>query len=134
MPRYFRITSAQFGPSLLGLPISARLVRRLEVHPAGAGGIYVTSVQTSNAMLEVHLIIRDISAAENLTPGQDGDLMLTVAPAAAGQASRELTVSRAVLIAVELSYQQSHLAEATLKFLAEADTGEDSPFAAEDSQ
>ncbi len=134
MGRYLQIISAQFAQAPLPLPVSARVVRRVEVHPAAGCDSYVTSVQTSAGAVEIHLRIRDTAAAENLTPGQDGELKLTVAATDAGRAAREITVSAAVLTAVELSYRQTDPAEATLRFLAQADDGGQSPFAAEDEQ
>ncbi len=49
-----------------------------------------------------------------------------------GAAPRRIVLTGAVLTAVELTYEQSSMATATLRFVAEATDGQQEPFLAED--
>jgi len=82
----------------------------------------------------VEVRLRDTAAAEALSLGQQANLSFTVAAADSASASRTVTVSGAVLMAVELAYEQATLATATLRFVAEAPDGITDPFSAEESQ
>lgn len=132
--RYQRITAVTFGALELPLPMSVRLYRSAEPQLArGDGDLFATSVQLSSPQITAEVRIRGTAVAETLSLGQCGSLTFTVAPAQSGQASRTVTLGGAVLTAVELAYEQTAMAAATLRFAAEATDGAD-PFHAEESQ
>jgi hypothetical protein len=130
--RYVCIKSLVFDDSPLPLPLSVRLSRQGQTSPAGGDGdLFATSVQIARPVLAVEVRIRDTSASENLTLGRRGTLSFVVA-AASGAGSRRVTITGAVLAAVELSYEQIAPAVATLRFVAEADDGLTDPMAAQE--
>jgi len=131
--RYLSIKTASFAGAPLPLPVSLRLSRSAEPQPAaGDGDVYTTSVELGTRRLTAELAIRDTAAAEALSLGQAGDLACTIASTKSGSADRSITLTGAVLAAIELSYQQSAMATATLRFVAEAGDGGQDPFSAED--
>jgi hypothetical protein len=133
MARTTRIESVAFGAAPLPLPVSVRLSRRAEPRPAIADeDAFAASVELGPPVLSAEVRLRDTSAAEGLSLGQQDDLTFTVQSAEAGTAGRNVTLSGAVLVAVELSYEQTDVAAATLRFVAESATGSD-PFAAGDA-
>lgn len=133
MNRYVCIKNLTFDGASLPLPLSVRLSRQGLALPAGGDGeLFATSVQIARPALTVEVRIRDTSAAEDLSLGQQGTLAFTVA-AATGQGGRQITISGAVLTGVEMSYEQIAPAVATLRFTAEADDGLVDPLWAEES-
>lgn len=135
MDRYVRIESATFGQTELPLPVSVRLSRHAEAKTSGGDNdLFVTSVQLAQPVIAAEVRIRGTAAAEGLSLGTKETLSFTVGPTRHGQAARTITLSGAVLQAVELTYEQAAIAVATLRFVAEADTGTTDPFSAEDSQ
>jgi hypothetical protein len=133
MKRYSRILSAALDAAELPLPVSFRVSRSLEASPAaGDADAFVSSVQASRGSLVAELRMRDTSAAENLPLGQSGTLTVRLAPAGADHAGRTVTLRGAVLTGVDLAYDQSAMASATLRFTVESPDGEN-PFAAEDA-
>ena len=135
MERYCGIQSAAFGETTLGLPLGLRLRRRADALPAaGDADAFVTSVQLSRPALSAELRLRDTAAAEALALGAVGELVIELAPTRADQPGRTLTFARAVLTGIELEYQQTVPATATLLFQAEADAGDEDPFTSEETQ
>jgi len=135
MSRYAGIQAASFGSTALPLPISVRLVRRAEpIHASGENDGFETSIQLGPTSLIAELRIRGTAAAEGLTVGSKQTLSVTIAPSAATQAARIVTLAGAVLLAVELTYEQGKPASATLRFAAEAASGTVDPFSAEDAE
>jgi len=132
MGRYTDIHSVSFAGSVLPLPLSARIVRKVEISPAGGEEAFATSVQTAEAAVTAEVRIRDTAAAEALSLGEQGELVLTIGASESGQAGRAVTLAGAVLSAVELAYEQSSMASAVLRFVAEAAGGGSDPFSAED--
>lgn len=134
MPRYTRIRSVSFDSTPLALPVSLRLSRRCEPQTAGGDDdTFVTSVQTTQPMLTAELRTRDTATAENLSLGRRGELSFTVQAAEQGGAWRNVALAGAVLVAVELTYEQTASALATLRFVAEAESGNTDPFSAGDA-
>ena len=135
MERYQRITSVTFGQTVLRLPLSVRVSRRAEPRPArNDSDEFATSVQLGEPTIAAEVRIRGTAAAEGLSLGQSGDLSFTVAPTGDAHPSRTITLTGAVLAAIELSYEQVSMATATLRFVAEAQSGNTDPFAAEEDQ
>ena len=135
MGRHMRIANVTFGQTALPLPVSARLSRCTTPRAyLSDGDVFTTSVEISPPSLTAEVRIRDTATAEDLSLGQQGDLTLTVLPTGSGGSSREITLSGAVLIAVELTYEQSSMATALLRFAAESDDGQQDPFSAEDAE
>jgi len=135
MARYGRIQSASFGATSLPLPLSVRIERRVETTAAaGQNDAFATSVQTQGPQIAAEIRIRGTDVAEGLSLGERETLSLTVAASQSGQADRSITLIGAVLAAIELAYDQSSMATATLRFVAEADGGTTDPFSGEDSQ
>ncbi len=133
MGRYTRIGSVEFDSSPLPLPVSVRVSRRAEPLPAsGDNHAFATSVETATPVFSAEVRIRDTSAAEQLDLGQRGDLGFTVRAAEQDKPHRRVTLKGAVLLAVELAYEQTEAADATLRFVAEAETGSQEPFSAGD--
>lgn len=133
MSRYTRIQSVQFGLTTLPLPLSVKFSRRVEPVPALADAdLFATSVQVAAPVLIAEVRIRDTAVAESLSLGDIGTLSVAIGPAADGQNARLITLEGAVLTDIELAYEQSAMAEAKLKFVAEASNGTSDPFAAED--
>jgi len=133
--RYQGIESVTFGAVPLPLPVAARITRRGEPAP-GIGDClqYSTSVETNSRSLSAELTVRGTAAAEGLSIGQKGDLSISIRPTDGVAVPRTIVLYGAVLVSVELSYSQSAMAEARLRFLAEASDGSQEPFTAEDQQ
>ena len=70
--------------------------------------------------------------AEALSPGQQATLSFIVRPTRGGQDPRQITLTGAVLVGVEIHYEQNNTAAATLQFAAEASAGDVDPLSAED--
>jgi len=133
MERYTRVDSVLFGETSLPLPVSARLWRRAQ--PANLGSDsdrFLTSVQIAPVEHAVELRFRGTAVAETLSPGQQATLRFVVRPTRGGQNPRQITLTGAVLVGVEIHYEQSSTAAATLQFVAEASAGDVSPLSAED--
>ncbi len=131
MGRYTRIISATFGQTALPLPVSIRLSRHAGALATGADSdSFATSIQLDRPILTAEVRIRDIAAAEALTLGDIATLSFTIA-SAEGQQARIVSLVGSVLTDVRLSYEQSGMATAELKFAAEAQSGAIDPFAAE---
>ncbi len=133
MARYTSVQSVSFGAATLSLPLSVRVTRKVTPAPAaGDDDAFVTSVQTTAATILVEVRTRDVAAADALSPGEQAALALTSGPTESSQAGRVVTLAGAVLTAIELNYDQSAMAIATLHFIAEAADGNTDPFTAED--
>jgi hypothetical protein len=123
-----------FGQTPLPLPLSVKVTRRAEPLPLGGDADdFATSVQLDTPAILAEVRVRGTAAAEALSLGRQATLAFTVAPAESGKPSRTIALAGAVLVAVELSYEQSALATATLRFAAEAGDGETDPFSAENA-
>ena len=134
MQRYRGIESVRFGGAALPLPVSASLSRQAAPLPAGGDGdAYTTDVRLGRPTLTATVRLRGTAAAEALELGQAAALSITVAPAASGQAGRTLSLAGAVLAGIDLRYTQAGMAEAELRFVAEAVAGTVDPFSAEDA-
>lgn len=135
MSRYARVQAVTFGQTALPLPMSVRVTRQAETSAlAGDSDAFATSIQLGAPAIVVELRIRGTATAEALSPGQQGALCFTVMPAGGSGAARSVTVAGAVLHSVELAYDQSAMAVATLRFVAEAAGANSDPFSAEDAQ
>ena len=132
MTRFANIVSAHFDDVELLLPMAARIGRRSQPLPAaGDDDGFVRSVQLSPAMITGEVTLRGVAAAEGLTLGQSGELSFTLGPTRAGQPSRVVRLAGAVLYDIEQAYTQQGMAQATLKFAAQAEDNTD-PFEAND--
>ena len=135
MGRYVRIQSVTFGQTELLLPLSVRLSRHSEASPARSDNdLFATSIEIVQPALVAEVRIRDTAVAEDLSLGQQGDLSFTVCSTTSGGSSRVVELSDAVLVSVELAYEQSAMATALLRFVAESDDGAQEPFSAENEQ
>jgi hypothetical protein len=135
MARYGHIESVTFGQTALPLPLMVRVERRAEAIPAaGQDGEFATSVQMGGTSIAAEVRIRDTAVAESLSLGEQDNLSFTIAPSGPDQNGRSITLTGAVLVAVELTYDQSSMAVASLRFVAEASNSTTDPFSAEDSQ
>ncbi len=135
MERYGRIQSVTFGQTPLPLPLSVRVSRRAEPMPAaGQEAAFATSVQIDAPVITAEVRLRGIAVPEGLSLGQRDTLSIVIDPTRAGQAGRSIMLAGAVLVAVETVYEQTAMAAATLRFVAEADQPDSDPFAAEDQQ
>ncbi len=135
MDRYSRIESVSFDAANLPLPLSVKLARGSDPNVAASDSdAYPTSVELSPPSITAEVRIRGTAAAEALLLGSRGDLVFTVGPAGTGASDRSITVTGAVLVSVEMSYEQSSMATAMLRFVAEADDGSQNPYSAEDAQ
>lgn len=133
MDRFSRIESATFDAVALPLPLSVRLSRRSPVQPAGGDNdAFTTNVQVDRPIITADVRLRGTASAEEFSLGRQGTLSFTIARSAAGGAKRTITLTGAVLVAVELSYEQASMSAATLRFFAESQNGTTDPFAAED--
>ncbi len=134
MARYARIQSAAFGSTDLPLPVSVRICRQAEPNAAaGDGDLYATSVQIGPGRTTAELRIRGTATAESLALGRQDNLKITLAPGQDGAPLREVRLIDAVLVAVELAYEQTAMATAILRFVAEANNGLTEPVTAEDA-
>jgi len=135
MARYGRIQSVCFGQTALPLPLSVRVERRAgTVTAAGQSDTFATSIQTEPAAIMAEVCIRGTAVAESLSLGERNTLSFVVAPSQSGQDGRSITLTGAILVAIELAYDQTSMAAATLRFVAEAANGTTDPFLAEDSE
>jgi len=133
--RYTHIQAATFDQIGLPHPISIRLNRRVEPTTGRYDSeVFPTSVEIADSSLTAEVRIRGTAVAEDLSLGQKGDLSFTVSAGVSGGSPRNVVLQGAVLVSVELTYQQAALATATLRFVAEASDGNQEPFSAEDSQ
>ncbi len=134
MDRYLHIQSLKFGLESLPLPLLVRLSRSVQAAPAGGDNdAFITSVQLDQTTVSAEIRIRGTAVAESLSLGQQGDLTFAVAPTCSGQSARSVTLAGAVLVGVDIGYEQGSMAVATLRFIAEAADGNTDPFSAEDS-
>jgi hypothetical protein len=135
MPRYTKILSATFGSGPLELPMSLKLVRSAQPQPAaGDGQHFIASVEIARPIVLAELRIRGIASAEAMSLGQRDHLAVTLGPATAGEPNRKVSLRRAVLLAVELDYQQTAAASALLRFAAEANDDDTDPYESQESQ
>jgi len=135
MDRYTRVQSVTFGQTELSLPLSVKLSRRAQAISAGGDNdAFVTSVEIGRATISLEVRVRGTAVAENLSLGQQADLSFTVAATHSQQTPRTISILGAVLVAVELAYEQAAMATALLRFVAEAPDGGQDPFSAEDAQ
>jgi len=133
MDRFTRIQSVTFGEQALGLPLWAKVFRRVEpLSAAGDADRFTRSVQFGPAVTGAEVKVRDVAAAEGLSPGQKDTLTLHVVAADASRSDRVIEIAGAVLTAVEIEYAQGAPAAAVLRFEAESSDGQANPFAAED--
>ena len=131
MSRYTRIDSVTFGQTSLSMPISVRLIRRAAPSPlAGDGEAFVTSIQLDCPVIVAEVRTRDTAEAEGFSLGQQGTLTFTVKPTDSGSGGRTITLTGAILQAIEHIYEQTSVAEAILKFVAEAAEPTTDPFSA----
>ncbi|MFA6133386.1 MAG: hypothetical protein WC869_05140 [Phycisphaerae bacterium] len=131
MNRYLGIESLTFGQLPLPLPLSVHLSRQVAAMPAGGDGdLFATSIQLAKPTVLAEVRIRDTAAAEGLTLGEQGDLSFIVTSSDAQQ-KRCVSLAGAVLVAVEYNYEQTAMATASLRFLAESDDGAADPFKGE---
>jgi len=134
MSRFASIQSVSFGQTSLGLPLSVRIARTAQTVPAaGDNDAFTTSIQLGTSSVVAEVRVRDVAVAEDLVLGQKATLSLRSNPTESGQAGRDITLAGAVLIAIEIAYEQASMAAATLRFIAEADQGATDPFDAENA-
>ncbi len=133
MDRYMRIQSLTFDQTDLPLPLSVRLCRSAPSKLIGSDkDFFATSLQLDQPNLSAEVRIRGTAAAEALTLGQQGTLSFTVLPTSSGANGRTITLSGAILTAIDISYEQNSSAVAILRFETEAADGTVDPFSAED--
>jgi len=133
MERYSGIQSVTFGQTTLPLPVSIRVSRQAEPKPAGRDSdAFTSSVELGRGALGIEVRIRDTSAAEGLWPGQTGALSFQLGPTRSGQSPRSISISSAVLVSIELEYEQTGPTGACLSFLAESEDGQTDPFSAQE--
>jgi len=134
MSRYTGIKSLTFAQTPIPLALSVRLSKQCQPLPLGSDrDLFATSVQLASPILTAEVRTRHTSAVENLSLGAAGDLSFIV-PAADGSGQRQVTLSGAVLVGTELSYEQSTLATATLRFMAPSADGAADPLEGEELQ
>ena len=134
MDRHGRIESVAFGETDLPLPLAVRFGREAAPRPAGDDAdAFATSLQLDRPALTAEVRLRGTAVAETLSLGDQADLLVVVGASRAGQASRTITLAGAVLVACELLYDRSALAEARLRFAAEAPDGAADPFTAQET-
>jgi len=134
MDRYMRVQSVTFGQTELPLPLSVKLSRRAEARPAsGDNDAFVTSIEIDQPTISLEVRLRGTAAAENLSLGQQADVSFTVAATHSQGTPRTISLVGAVLVGIELAYEQAAMATAVLRFVAEAQDGGQDPFSAEDA-
>lgn len=135
MERYGAVASVAFDGTSLPLPISVRLSRLAKPLPAAADSdAFFTSIQIDRPLIRIEVHIRDTGVAENLSLGQSGVLSVQLLPTRSGQIGRDISIGNAVLVGIELQYQQAAPASAKLDFIAEASEGNTDPFASQEWQ
>ncbi len=135
MERFGDIVSVTFGQTDLSLPVSVRVLRRAQPRPAGGDSdAFPTSIQLDRPVMEIEVRLRGTDVAESLSVGQAEVLTAHLAPTRSGQAGRTVSIDKAVLVRIELHYEQSTPASATLGFCAASPDGGLDPFAAQESQ
>lgn len=133
--RYTRIANLSFDGADLPLPLSVHLSRRAEPATAGSDSdAFCTNVQTERVTTAIEVRLRGIAVAEGFALGRIGTLTFQTDPTESGQSGRDVTVTGAVLTAVELFYEQGSLATAAMRFTAQANDGSTDPFTAGDIQ
>ena len=135
MSHYTTIQAATFDEVPLASVLMVRIVRRAATSAsAGDSDAFVTSVQPAPVQIEAELRTRDLAMAEALAIGTQGVLAFTTASAQPSLPGREIALAGAVLSAVELTYEQTAMGVATLRFIAEAADGSTDPFAGQEAQ
>ena len=135
MERYGAISSIAFGEVSLSLPMSVRVFRRAEADAAGCDSDrFATSAELAQPVIGLEVRTRDTAAAEGLSLGQAGLLVVELAGTRAGQTGRSVSIDQAVLTGIELHYAQAAPASVKLTFLAEATDGNTDPFFAQEAQ
>lgn len=134
MERTTRILSVSFASQPLGLPMWARLSRKAQPLPAPTGDAdrFTRGTQFAPPTILIEIKIRDVAAAEVLSPGQQDTLCLQVAAASAASPDRTIEITSALLLAVELEYAQGTPAAAVLRFEAQTTDGQTNPFSAQE--
>jgi hypothetical protein len=133
MTRYLGIQSTTFDGVAIGHVTQIRLARKAAGYPlAGDGEVFITSVQLAPERLEIELHTRDLATADALALGRDGTLTFLCGSGESTDA-RRVTISQAVLTAVELRYEQSQAA-AVLRLMAESADGTSDPLAASEEE
>jgi hypothetical protein len=133
MTRYAGIQSTEFDGVPLGHVTQIRLARKAVSHSlSGDADVFITSMQLAPAGLEAEVHTRDIATADALALGRDGTLTFLCGSGESSDA-RRVTITPAVLTAVELRYEQSQ-ATAVLRFAAESVDGATDPFTAAQEQ
>ena len=131
----FTIESAAFGQTELSSPISIRIARRAEpLIKFGDDEMFSRSVQLDERTIQVELRLRNTTIAENLSLGQADVLSIHLSACGINQTDRNITITDAVLIGMEMEYAQATNPVAKLTFLAEAQDGNTDPFFAEDAE
>ena len=133
--RYTRIANLSFDGVDLPLPLSVNLSRRAEPLSAGSDSdAFCTDVQTERVATTAEVRLRGITAAEGIALGCVGSLSFETDSTESGQSGRAVTLTGAVLTAVEIFYEQGALASAVMRFTAQATDGATDPFTAGDAQ
>lgn len=133
MERTTRIHSVRFGSQALGLTMWARFSRKVQPQPvAGDADAFARGAQFGPATLVAEIKIRDVAAAESLSPGLVAALCVQVSDAGAAGPARSVEISQALLTAVELEYAQGSPAAAVLRFEAQSPDGQTNPFSAKE--
>jgi hypothetical protein len=133
MTRYLGIQSTVFDGVAIAHVTQVRLSRKAANYPfAGDSDTFVSSVQLAPARLEVEVHTRDITVADAMALGRDGALTFLCASGDSSDA-RRVTITSAVLTAVELRYEQSQAA-AVLRLVAESADGASDPFATSEEE
>jgi len=133
MARYTHIEGVSFDGIPLPLPLSVSVSRSARPRPGGSDHqVFATSIEIDRPTIRAEVCTRATATAEGLAIGRQGDLSFTVAAASDAAPARGVTLSGAVLVAVEISYRQTAMATATLRFVAQSASGLQEPFNAED--
>lgn len=133
--RYSRILSANFDGGDLPLPMTVQVARKaVELPSGGDADIFNTSIQIERPVVEAIIRIRGTAAAEQLVLGQSGSLIVQIASADGQAPDRTITICQAILTDIEIEYQQTSPAVASLRFVSQSSNGMVDPFGAEESQ
>lgn len=135
MERYGDIAGATFDQTVLSGPVSVRILRQAKPAPmSGDNDAFSTSIQLSGPVINIEVRIRDTAVADGLSLGQAGILAIEITATRSGQNGRSISITDAVLTAIEFQYEQSAPAVAKLTFTAEANEGNTDPFVAQETQ